>query len=754
MTAKPGKTVAVFTSGGDSCGMNPAVRAVVRTALNLGSRVFIIRKGYKGMINDTNGKYIQEANWNSVCGILNKGGTDILSARSPEFKTKEGRLKAAANLVKNGICNLVCIGGDGSLTGVNLFSQEWPSLLEELVNTNVITKEQQQSCSHLKIVGLVGSIDNDFCGTDMTIGADTALFRILEEIDNILTTASSHERIFILEVMGRHCGYLALVAAVACESSTVFIPESPPEDGWQDKLIAKLKADKANKFNFILVAEGAKDRQGNKITIDMIKKVLDDKGGLHDVRVTVIGHKQRGGIPSAFDRILGSREGHEAVKVLLEDDPESTNYVISLDGNKVVREPLMACVERTQEVTKAMAEGRFDDAVQLRGRSFQRNLGLYQKLCDISPSTNNAFRCGIICIGPPSCGMNSAIRAFVRRVISRGGQVLAFINGIDGLSEGKVRELQWQDVNGWTFEAGTRIGTRRTILSDPVVLEKVSQQLEKNKIQGLAIIGGFEAYHCSLQMFKARSTYYSLRIPVAVIPATMSNNVPGTDYSLGCDTTLNELIKDSDRLMKSAEATGRRVFVMETMGGHCGYLATMAGLAGGAEQAYICEEKLDLKKLIKDINEMDKKMEGPVTRGLIMRNEKTDYSTDLIVDLFGKEGKSFTTKKHVSGYTQQGGNPSPFDRKLGATMGVMACDWIVDDMLKIDSGKPATDFLDKESIVLIGLVKKGYEKTPVYDLKADFNRRMPTEAQGFLELRPLLRILSMPNYDDKVDRKE
>nr|CAD7571959.1 unnamed protein product [Timema californicum] len=157
-----------------------------------------------------------------------------------DFKERAGRLKAAKNLIGRGITNLVVIGGDGSLTGANLFRQEWKSLLEELVNTSEITPEQSQKYNHLHIAGLVGSIDNDFCGTDMTIGTDSALHRIIEAIDAIVSTAYSHQRTFIMEVMGRHCGYLALVAALTSEADYVFIPEWPPELDWRNKMCKKL----------------------------------------------------------------------------------------------------------------------------------------------------------------------------------------------------------------------------------------------------------------------------------------------------------------------------------------------------------------------------------------------------------------------------------------------------------------------------------------------------------------------------------
>ncbi|NXV00636.1 PFKAL protein, partial [Cettia cetti] len=195
-------------------------------------------QGYEGLVEG--GDNIKQANWLSVSNIIQLGGTVIGSARCKAFTTRAGRLRAARNLVEHGITNLCVIGGDGSLTGADIFRSEWAGLLEELVREGQISEEVARKNCRLNIVGLVGSIDNDFCGTDMTIGTDSALHRIMEIVDAITTTAQSHQRTFVLEVMGRHCGYLALITALASGADWVFIPESPPEDDWEDHLCRRL----------------------------------------------------------------------------------------------------------------------------------------------------------------------------------------------------------------------------------------------------------------------------------------------------------------------------------------------------------------------------------------------------------------------------------------------------------------------------------------------------------------------------------
>ncbi|KAH9499147.1 hypothetical protein Btru_006795, partial [Bulinus truncatus] len=299
------------------------------------------------------------------------GGTVIGSARCLDFRERWGRLKAAQNLIHWGITNLIAIGGDGSLTGANCFRQEWPSLVRELLDKGTISKEKQNQYSHINIVGLVGSIDNDFCGTDMTIGVDTALHRILEAVDSIMTTAVSHKRAFVLEIMGRNCGYLALAAGIACEASVIFIAEDPPLGDWRqylcDNLMEKSKSGESRRTHIVLVAEGAIDREGNPIKCNDVQKVLSERMKM-DVRVTVLGHVQRGGNASAFDRLLASRMGAEAVLALLDATPTTPACVICLDGSDIVRVPLLKAVQRTRRVAELMAERKFEEVVQLRGR--------------------------------------------------------------------------------------------------------------------------------------------------------------------------------------------------------------------------------------------------------------------------------------------------------------------------------------------------------------------------------------------------
>src|SRR5512138_2564412 len=364
------KRIAVLTSGGDAQGMNAAVRAVVRTALDKGAEIYAIYEGYQGLVEG--GKRIRKMEWDSVGGILQMGGTIIGTARCEEFRTREGRRQAALNLIRLGIDALIVIGGDGSLTGADVFRREWSTLLSDLSQSGEISAETAAEHPNLVIVGMVGSIDNDFSGTEMTIGADSALHRITAAVDAITSTAASHQRTFIVKVMGRNCGYLALYGALATGADWVLIPEAPPDvDNWQEVMVERLKAGRkaGRRDHIVIMAEGAQDRYGNYIGSSDVQRVLEEGLG-EEVRTTVLGHVQRGGRPSAYDRTLATLLGHEAVVAILEAKPEDEPIVIGTKANRIIRLPLMQCVVKSQEVAEAIRNHDYEKAMSLRSSSF------------------------------------------------------------------------------------------------------------------------------------------------------------------------------------------------------------------------------------------------------------------------------------------------------------------------------------------------------------------------------------------------
>jgi 6-phosphofructokinase 1 len=431
--------IGVLTSGGDAPGMNAALRAVVRTALGRGVPVYAIYEGYRGMVEG--GDRIRPLGWDDVGGIMHRGGTIIGTARCREFRTREGRLQAAANLIAHGINRLVVIGGDGSLTGADTFRREWSSLLAELVETGKLSRDTAAQYPFLALVGLVGSIDNDFYGTDMTIGADSALHRITAAIDALVSTAASHQRTFVVEVMGRHCGYLALMGAIAGGADYVLIPENPPESGWEDHMCALLRAGRAagRRESIVVIAEGARDRDGNPISADYVRRVLEERLG-EDARVTILGHVQRGGTPGAFDRWMSTLVGYAAVEELLSATPESEPQLIGMRYHRITRQPLMYCVEQTQQVATAINAGDYQRAMELRSGSFKEMFQTFQALSSALPSVTRArkSRIALLHAGGPAPGMNTAVRAAVRLGLDQGHTMLVVRNGFDGLIAGEI----------------------------------------------------------------------------------------------------------------------------------------------------------------------------------------------------------------------------------------------------------------------------------------------------------------------------
>jgi 6-phosphofructokinase 1 len=670
--------------------MNAAVRAVVRTALNKGQDVYAIYEGYEGMIQG--GDYIRKLGWDDVGGILHQGGTVIGSARSAAFRTFEGRMEAAYNLITRDIDGLICIGGDGSLSGANEFRQEWPELLRALVTAGRITQEMADAHPHMGIAGLVGSIDNDMFGTDMTIGADTALHRIVEAVDAIGSTAASHQRSFVVEVMGRHAGYLALMSGLATGADWVFIPESPPEDGWEERMCDIIHAGRlrGRRHNIVIVAEGAIDRHGNPIASETVKQVLTDKLG-EDTRVTILGHVQRGGSPSAFDRNMSTQLGVEAVRELLASGPEAEPQLIGLRDNSVSRSPLMENVYKTRQVAKLIKAGDYHEAMAMRGRGFVEAYEILRTLVQANPRPpepgQRPLRLAVMHMGGPAPGMNTAVRASVRIGLDTGHTVLAVENGLTGLLAGQIKEMGWMSVHGWVRRGGAELGTSRRLPTEQEY-ERIAATLEQYRIDGILMIGGWVGYEFAYELGRRRSQYPALAMPIVCLPATINNDLPGTEMTIGADTALNTIVSNVDRVKESAVAS-HRVYVVEVMGRDSGYLATMSGLATGAERVYIPEDGIALADLERDVANLSAGFRSGKRLGLVIRNEKADphYTTGFLVTLFDKEGGDlFDVRQTILGHTQQGGSPTPYDR-IQATRLAARAQWrLIDEASSGNAG--------------------------------------------------------------------
>ena len=687
------KRLGVLTSGGDAQGMNAAVRSIVRTALSRGLEVFSIYEGFQGMVDG--GTYIRQMNWDSVGGILHLGGTILGTSRSEEFRTRAGRLKAAQNLLDHGIDSLVVIGGDGSLTGAFIFYQEWPGLVKELFDQKLISLGLAEQHPKLTIVGLPGSIDNDLIGTDMSIGTDTALHRITEAIDAINSTAASHQRTFVVEIMGRHCGYLALMSAIATGADWVLIPESPPNiDNWEDTMCKYLKAGRkaGRRDTFVVVAEGAQDRHGNPITSDYVRKILQEKLG-EEVRITILGHVQRGGAPSAFDRNLGTLLGHAAVEQVISAEAAKEPRLIGLRGNRITDTPLADCLEKNRAISDAVTAQDFNQVIALRGDHFQEAFRTFRTLLRALPHPpepgQKRFRLAVMHAGALSPGMNTAVRVAVRYGLDLGHILLGVRNGFLGFAMGNIEEMNWMSVNGWAPRGGAELGTNRTIPGDSDYYT-IARKIEEYKIDGLLIIGGWNAYYSAYRLLIERPHFPAFNIPIVCLPASIDNNLSGTELSVGADTALNNIVSAVDKIKQSAVAQ-ERCFIVEVMGRYCGYLALMSGLATGAERVYMHEEGISLSDLQVDLENLITGFQHGKRLGLIIRNEKAHpiYTTDFIRSLLEVEGGGlFDVRQAILGHLQQGGNPSPFDRSFATRLATKCIDYLI-QQTSLNSNKSA-----------------------------------------------------------------
>lgn len=315
------KTIGILTSGGDAPGMNAAIRAVTRSAIFNGWKVYGIYRGYEGLI----GGDFKELTTESVSNTIQKGGTILKTARSKEFMTPEGRAKAYANLQKFEVDALIVIGGNGSLTGAQDFAKEYD----------------------IPVIGLPGTIDNDLYGTDTTIGYDTALNTIVECVDKIRDTANSHDRIFFIEVMGRDAGFLAQNSAIAAGAEAAIIPEDQTDIDQLEQFIAH-GCRKSKNSSIVIVSESKKDG-GAMHYAERVKKEYPG----YDVRVTILGHLQRGGSPSAHDRILASRLGYASIQALLEGQ---RNIMVGISNDKIVYVPISRAAKQNKPINKELID--------------------------------------------------------------------------------------------------------------------------------------------------------------------------------------------------------------------------------------------------------------------------------------------------------------------------------------------------------------------------------------------------------------
>lgn len=744
---KEQKAIAVMTSGGDAPGMNSNVRAIVRSALFKGCRAYAVMEGYQGLVIG-GPEYIREMSWEDVRGWSAEGGTNIGTARCMEFRERKGRLLGAQHLIEAGVDALIVCGGDGSLTGADLFRSEWPSLIQELLETKKITESQYKRYKHLNICGCVGSIDNDMSTTDATIGAYSALDRICKAIDYVEATANSHSRAFVVEVMGRNCGWLALLAGIATSADYIFIPEKPATSKeWESQMcdiVAKHRS-RGKRTTIVIIAEGAITADLQPISPKDVHKVLVDRLGL-DTRITTLGHVQRGGSAVAYDRILATLQGIEAVNAVLDSNPDTPSPLIAINENKITRKSLVESVKLTKSVAEAIQAKDFKKAMSLRDTEFIEHLNNFMSINSADHNepklpADKRLKIAIINVGAPAGGINSAVYSMATYCMSQGHKPYAIYNGWSGLARHEsVRSLAWKDILGWQSRGGSELGTNRST-PEQSDIGLIAYYFQKYQFDGLILVGGFEAFESLHQLESARESYPAFRIPMVLIPATLSNNVPGTEYSLGADTALNALMDYGDIVKQSASSTRGRVFVVDTQGGNSGYLATFAALACGAQVSYVPEEGISLDQLSKDIEYFENafsKAEGRDKFGkLIMKstNASKALSAEKLAEVITAEANGkFDAKAAYPGHIQQGGLPSPIDRTRATRLAIRAVTLIEDTQETIAKARAADEVFDNHekavsaTAAVLGVKGSHIVFSPIrklYDLETDVSSRMP-----------------------------
>ncbi len=650
--------IAMLTSGGDAPGMNACLRGVVRAALNKGWEVYGIRDAYQGLVEG--GDKIFPLDWVDVSWNFREGGTFLGSARYTDLigdsdKAKELKQKALLNLKRQGISGLVVIGGDGSLTGAY-------DLFAFLKQNGPLSAELRDM--ELSIVGIPGSIDNDIAFTDMSIGADTTLNTIVECIDKLRDTATSHKRINIVEVMGRLRGYLAVMSGLATGADRIFIREEKITRDKLNNMLHTLAESFAHgqKAGVIVRSEGA--IFSTNFIKETISVLLEPK---REVRETVLGHLQRGGNPTAFEIILATRMGVKAVQLLEEKYPEP--QMIGLNNGNITSVALAACLNKIM-------------TPEFRGELSQNTKSAFHlnRILEEPPAeTPTGRRIGILTDGSNVSGMNMAIRAVARLAINSGIEVTGIKGGFSGLVQGSASAfpLEWNmlEMSGVLRRAGTLLGVSG---SETPLCEQdfaaMQNQVEALKLDGLVIIGDAATYEYAAKLADR------VLIPVVAIPAALNCNIPGTEWVIGMDSALNDLRKGIDRAADAAHVL-KKVFLIHIKGAYCACLVRSAALAGGAEAVIIDDDQEDdwdvfqnkVKIKIMDLYRIISMGKSFATIIFFSRRpEKADHALDFIKEMIMDAGIRLETSL-ISLETSLGGIiPTAFDRILAQRLGEKA----------------------------------------------------------------------------------
>ncbi|KAI5160811.1 6-phosphofructokinase 1 [Nematocida ausubeli] len=603
------KTLGILTSGGDAPGMNSAIWAIIKAARRNGAKTLGIMNGYEGLVN---GEIVEITEYEAY-SHMQKGGTFLKSARSKRFQTEEGLKMAVTSIRRHNIDSIVIIGGDGTMKGAGAISK---------------------ACPDLSVVFVPGSIDNDIPGTE-SIGAATALHRIIEAIDCIESTMVSHRRGFVLEVMGRDCGWLALSGAFATDAAYVFLPEYPQEDNWKKDLQISVSG-KKKACTYVILAEGAKHKDGRKVTADEICTVLEEMK--IETRAIVLGHTQRGGSPCATDRLIAPSLGVAAAEVAL--SRPGAYAVYTGDTEKVLE--LNMCIDMCDKAASLLKNPK--GVSKVRGKDFTE---MYDSFISARKFTQEARK-----------DKNQKDKEIYG----------AAIVGTVGAGAGTVlnKMMEYGTVNGKKIIDISKLGyfTKRTVKTKKseldLNLQRLKEFLSERKISTIVLIGGLDALSEAKRLNNICDNIY-------VIPCTVSNNVPGTAVSIGADTALDTITALCDNLKISM--TKNIAYLVEVHGGACGYLSVSSALAVGALDCYYPEETGVLSRLTRSLKALGSVFKKTSIPQLIIRGNGAmkGVCNDTAARILEVDGPgSYTVRQCTLGHVQKGNMPTAVDRLRAA----------------------------------------------------------------------------------------
>lgn len=693
------RRLAVLTGGGDAQGMNAALRAVSRTALRSGWKVYGIKDGFYGLyrlsksrkpLSRAGGKLpiVEEMSWEYMSWAVRDGGSLLGTIRFERLKKEPGiaieivrKLTDPQNLKSKtgyglGVKALIVIGGNGSLMGA--YTLSWAA---------------RKLKRNLSIIVIPASIDNDIPKTEISLGVDSALNIIVSSIDRLVDTTSAVNRAIVVETMGRDCGHLAIMGALASGAQEVFCQERPPDDAKLKELLDNLTKQLAagRRSAVIVVGEGAtkgKLKTGSHIVDSITLHTMSHpelKGEEipWDARKCELGHLQRGGPTSAFDRILATRMGAQAVRLLNKHSGKNIQMMVNLDGGDIGSIKL-------PDVVKAIGK-KDDNEIQ----EMHNYANLVHQLSELkTPDPRNEYLV-IVAGGPDSPGMNTAIRAVSQYALNKFNlNSLGAINGFEGLINNNLETIDWNGLRKAGIparRAGCFLGANRwpMTLSDEDkgrILENL-QKPYRGKIRGLVFIGnlGTALHAMELHEFFRKKKF---NISIVYIPASIDHGLPSTHATLGFDTALNVVVQSCDKIADTAQASDR-VFVVDTMGGGVGALTMMSALAAGAECAITAEEFGNGTMESTESSPIDEATECLKKLDRAMKSCEKKYATVLIQSrqlknfdinrLLGRADVIFNpreVRKVELGHTQRGGNASYYDRLLATLMAVRAVEVI------------------------------------------------------------------------------